>query len=149
MHTKLVHLYDRAHYYVTWYMIHVETCPGVAIKCPCYLYIFATYNVSYSQPNASLLSYYCCWESYGDSGHKGEACLSINCSTFQVLLPCSLMLTLSGPIDKPGMDINIAIDPISLTISPAIVRLIIHAAKTLTPQKVWAHFNVRTVQDGM
>ena len=54
----------------------------------------------------------------------------------KVLLPCSMMLSLTGPIDKPAMDINIVVDPVSLTISPAIVRLIIHAAKTLTPEKV-------------
>lgn len=47
-----------------------------------------------------------------------------------------MMLTLSGPVDKPAMDINVVIDPIFLTISPAIVRLIIHAAQTLTPEKV-------------
>ena len=47
-----------------------------------------------------------------------------------------MMLSLTGPIDKPAMDINIVVDPVSLTISPAIVRLIIHAAKTLTPEKV-------------
>ena len=47
-----------------------------------------------------------------------------------------MMVALSGPKDKPAMDINVVIDPISLTISPAIVRLIIHAAKTLIPEKV-------------
>ena len=54
----------------------------------------------------------------------------------QVLLPCSMMVALTGPKDEPAMDINVVIDPISLTISPAIVRLIIHAAKTLIPEKV-------------
>ena len=47
-----------------------------------------------------------------------------------------MLVSLNGPKDKPAMDINVVIDPISLTISPAIVRLIIHAAKTLTPEKV-------------
>ena len=47
-----------------------------------------------------------------------------------------MMVALSGPKDKPAMDINVVIDPISLTISPAIVRLIIHATKTLIPEKV-------------
>ena len=54
----------------------------------------------------------------------------------QVLLPCSMMVALTGPKDKPAMDINVVVDPISLTISPAIVRLIIHATKTLIPEKV-------------
>ena len=47
-----------------------------------------------------------------------------------------MMIALSGPNDEPAMDINVAVDPISLTISPAIVRLIIHATKTLIPEKV-------------
>ena len=47
-----------------------------------------------------------------------------------------MMVTLTGPKDKPAMDINVAIDPISLTVSPAIVRLIIHAMETLIPKKV-------------
>ena len=54
----------------------------------------------------------------------------------QVLLPFSMMVTLSGPKDEPAMDINVTVSPISLTISPAIVRLIIHATKTLIPEKV-------------
>jgi hypothetical protein len=47
-----------------------------------------------------------------------------------------MMVALTGPKDKPAMDINVVVDPISLTISPAIIRLIIHAAKTLIPEKV-------------
>ena len=47
-----------------------------------------------------------------------------------------MMVALTGPKDKPAMDINVVIDPISLHISPAIIRLIIHATKTLTPEKV-------------
>ena len=45
-----------------------------------------------------------------------------------------------GPADRPAMEINGSADPISLTLSPAVVRLIIHAVQTLIPAKVghWA-----------
>ena len=40
---------------------------------------------------------------------------------------------MTGPLDKlTAMDINGTMDSISLKLSPAIVRLIIHAVKTLS-----------------
>ena len=54
----------------------------------------------------------------------------------QVLLPCSLLISMQGPLDKPAIDINAIMGPVRLTLSPPVVRLIAHAVKTLTPQKV-------------
>lgn len=47
-----------------------------------------------------------------------------------------MSMSVDGPIDKPAMNIAANVDPISLTLSPAIVRLIIHAVETLMPEKV-------------
>lgn len=47
-----------------------------------------------------------------------------------------MSLLLTGPVDKPAMNIQATINPICLTLSPAIVRLIIHAVQTLMPQQV-------------
>lgn len=53
-----------------------------------------------------------------------------------MLLPSLITLNLDGPTDKPAMNIRVMVDPISLTLSPAIVRLIIHAVETLLPKEV-------------
>ena len=63
------------------------------------------------------------------------------CMYIQVLLPCSMSLLLTGPVDKPAMNIQATVDPISLTLSPAIVRLIIHAVQTLIPKQVGQGYN--------
>ena len=59
--------------------------------------------------------------------------LSPSLSTVKVLLPVSICITMHGPLDNIlSMDINGSIQNISLKLSPPIVRLIIHAVKTLT-----------------
>ena len=58
---------------------------------------------------------------------------------FQVLLPCSLLLSLTGPIDTPAMDIHGMVDPLYFTVSPPVVRLIVLAANSLIPPKVNHH----------
>ena len=50
-----------------------------------------------------------------------------------------MMMTLAGPADLPQMEVTVTVDPISLTLSPAVVRLIIHAVQTLVPKKVRGH----------
>ena len=51
-----------------------------------------------------------------------------------------MQVSMTGPPHLPAMDINSSIGPVSLTLSPAVVRLIIHAITTLIPQKVF-HFS--------
>ena len=59
----------------------------------------------------------------------------------QVLLPCSLLLSLTGPIDTPAMDIHGMVDPLYFTLSPPVVRLIILAANSLIPPKVTQNYH--------
>ena len=47
-----------------------------------------------------------------------------------------MLFTMVGPLDKPGMDVTGMIEYVSLTLSPPVMRLIIHAVKTLIPQEV-------------
>ena len=56
----------------------------------------------------------------------------VSSNSFQVLLPMSVFLTASGPLDNlMAFDVNGTVSPISLKLSPAIVRLMLHAVKTL------------------
>ena len=51
---------------------------------------------------------------------------------FQVLLPCSMIIFMTGPLDNlTAMNINGTFQSLSLKLSPPIVRLIIHAVKSL------------------
>lgn len=43
---------------------------------------------------------------------------------------------MTGPLDKPAMDISGMIESVNLNLSPPVVRLIIHAVQALIPQKV-------------
>ncbi len=54
----------------------------------------------------------------------------------QILLPFSVLVVVEGPLDQPATSITGTVDPIQITVSPPIVRLVIHAVKTLMPTKV-------------
>ncbi len=67
-------------------------------------------------------------------------------ATSAILLPTSLFVTITGPLDNIlVMDINGTINTISLKLSPAIVRLIVHAMKTLAlsavSYNILVHYN--------
>ena len=58
--------------------------------------------------------------------------------SLKVLLPTSMFLTVSGPLDNlMALDINGTVNSVSLKLSPAIVRLLLHAVKTLALTTVW------------
>ncbi|XP_064395949.1 intermembrane lipid transfer protein VPS13A-like isoform X2 [Halichondria panicea] len=70
-----------------------------------------------------------------DLGIATSSFFDLDNTTSWVLLPCSMFLLLTGPVDKPAMNIQVSVDPVCLTLSPAIIRLIIHAVQTLMPKQ--------------
>ena len=127
-------LYSRVHKHVynhalSKYMIHVHTYVHVHNFVMLYL---RTYTYMYHIHTTCVYMYMYMTDTY------------VHVYTFfQILLPCSMRLVMTGPLNEPAMNINGVVEHISLTLSPSVVRLVVYAITTLIPKKVKREEQIR------